>query len=123
MRSFIIYGSIAAIIAFVSFVAGFAVGLERGAFQAALQENKIAASSLRTEDLDLSAGFREYLKGRIYYNIATRYPNDHGYLLRRDWDFGPVDMTILGRPIYAKDPTAGIDSYESATSRLTNAER
>ena len=122
MRSFIMYGSIAAIIAFVSFVAGFAVGHKQGAFQAALQENKIAVGCLKWKpDLNLSPEFREYLKGRIYYNIATRYPNDRGYLFSSDWDFGPVDLDVLPSRIYAKDPYVDSESFTDATKHLSNA--
>lgn len=96
-------------------------GNNHGRFQAALEENKLAVNALKSEDHDLPPAFREYLKGRIYYNIASKFPNDRGYLLRRDWDFGPVDLTVLKRRLYAKD-LYDCDSYDRATAHLSDAE-
>ena len=110
------------LVAIVIFLAGAFWGYQKGEFQAALEENKVAAACLRAEDLIVSGEFREYLKGRIYYNLASTYPNDRGYLLRRDWDFGPVDVALLKRRIYAKDPGFPCESFDSATSSLSRAE-
>jgi hypothetical protein len=112
----------AVLIAGIGFLAGAYRGVNKGVFNAGLQENKIAAACLRADDLSLSPEFREYLKGRIYYNLASKYPNDRGYLLRRDWDFGPVDLGVLKRRIYAKDPNFPSESFDSATSHLSRAE-
>ena len=87
------------LVAVIVFLAGAFWGYQKGAFGAALEENKVAAVCLRTENLNISGEFREYLKGRIYYNLASKYPNDRGYLLRRDWDFGPVEIALLKRRI------------------------
>ena len=97
-------------------------GFASGRFEAGLEENKLAADCLRAEDLKLSPDFREYLKGRIYYNLASKYPNQRGYLLRRDWDFGAVDVSLLKGRIYAKDPSYDCESFDAATSHLTSAE-
>ena len=103
-------------------------GFKKGKFQAGLEENKIASTILRgrivgDHELAISPEFREYLKGRIYYNIATKFPNNRGYLLRRDWDFGPVDGTVFnGARVYAKDPAWACESFDDASSALTNAE-
>ena len=105
----------------VGFAAGAVWGIRRGQFQAALEENKVAASCLRAADLKISAEFREYLKGRIYYNIASKFPNDQGYLSRSTWDFGPVDLTVLKRRIYAKDPAFDSESFEGAIIGLSGA--
>jgi hypothetical protein len=110
------------LIAALSFMAGAGWGLRRGAFQAGLEENKIAASNLRSSDLSLSPEFTAYLKGRIYYNLASKFPNDEGYLLRRDWDFGPVDKGALNGRIYAKDPGYEAESFDSATRHLSAAQ-
>lgn len=107
---------------------GFCVGaylgngnaVQQGRFQAALAENKVAADNLSNESL--GPELREYLKGRIYYNIATEYPNTRGYLLRKDWDFGPVDRRIMRGSIYAKDPNYDTDSFDAATAHLSNAQ-
>jgi hypothetical protein len=104
-------------------VVGWFWGFSSGRFQAGLEENKVAAVCLRADDLIISADLREYLKGRIYYNLASKYPNDPGYLLRRDWDFGTVDLSLLKRRIYVKDPTFPSESFDAATSHLSKAER
>jgi hypothetical protein len=98
-------------------------GLSKGEFNAALEENKLAANLLRDPEIKLTPEFTEYLKGRIYYNIASKYPNDHGYLLRQDWDFGAVASTRLPDGIYAKDPTFDCDSFAAATKNLSRAEQ
>ncbi|MEW6159143.1 MAG: hypothetical protein AB1813_17090, partial [Verrucomicrobiota bacterium] len=69
------------IFAALGLVVGWWWGFQSGRFQAGLEENKIAAACLRANDLNLSADFREFLKGRIYYNLASKYPNEAGYLL------------------------------------------
>ena len=102
--------------------AAYVAGFKNGNFQAALEENKVASVCLRSNDLLLAPEFREYLKGRIYYNIASKFPNKRGYLLRRDWDFGPVDLSRLNRRIYAKDPNFDSESFNGATRHLTRAE-
>lgn len=115
----------------VIFTAGFFLGFRKGNFAAGLEGNKIAALRLRENasppvegwTVPLSPEFREFLKGRIYYNIATKFPNEAGYLLRGDWDFGPVDETFLKRAIYAKDPTCPAHSFDAATEGLSAAEK
>lgn len=107
------------LIAALSFWAGAGWGYGRGWFQAGLEENKIAASNLRSSDPSLSPEFAAYLKGRIYYNLASKYPNDEGYLLRRDWDFGPVDTAALMGRVYKKDPTYEAESFDAATRHLS----
>ena len=106
----------------IGFAAGAVWGWRHGQFQAALEENKVAARNLEDNHLNLSPDLREYLKGRIYYNIATKFPNDRGYLLRGDWDFGPVDLSKWSRQIYVKDPTGECSSFDSATQDLSEAE-
>ena len=105
----------------IGFAAGVMWGWRRGQFQAGLEENKIAAVNLQDNHLNISPDLREYLKGRIYYNIATKFPNDRGYLLRGDWDFGPVDLSKWSRQIYVKD-TWECSSFDSATGDLSEAE-
>ena len=109
-------------LALFGFAAGWLRGFASGRFEAGLEENKIAAACLRAEDLTLSPDFREYLKGRIYYNLASKFPNRRGYLLRRDWDFGAVNVPVLKRRIYAKDPNFECESFDTATAHLTRAE-
>lgn len=81
-------------------VAGLFVGLvlghRQGEFQAALRENKIAVANLKFHGTNVSPQLREYLKTRIYSNIEASYPSRPGYLIRTDWDFGPVDRGVLG---------------------------
>ena len=98
-------------------------GMKKGAFNAGLEENNLAANLLSNQELSLSPEFAEYLKGRIYYNIASKYPNDRGYLLRKDWDFGEVQTTQLPPKSFAKDPTFDCSSFDDATQKLTRAER
>ena len=97
-RSYVILLVVAA------FIAGVYVGGINGSrstsFGLALTENKIAAANLATDrnflgSTNLSPEFREYLKARIYHNIFSYYPSTKGYLLQKDWDFGPVDYRLL----------------------------
>jgi hypothetical protein len=57
------------LLAALSFVAGAwwgrEKGFERGAFLAALEGNKVAASNLTSSEPSLCPEFRAYLKGRI----------------------------------------------------------
>ncbi len=110
------------LIAAFSFLAGAQWGYSRGWFQAGLEENKIAAANLKSSDLSLSPEFTAYLKGRIYYNLATKYPNQEGYLLRRDWDFGPVETTALMGVSCAKDPSYTANSFDAAVRHLSSAQ-
>lgn len=80
----------------VGLLIGFIAGHRHASFHSALAENKIAAINLKFNHEKLSPQLREYLKVRIYSNVLVRYPNDPGYLLARDWDFGPVDRQVLG---------------------------
>jgi hypothetical protein len=75
---------------------GYMLGLRNGRFQVALQENKIGVTNLKLQGTNLSPQLREYLKTRIYSNIEAFYPSRGGYLIRGDWDFGPVDRGALG---------------------------
>jgi hypothetical protein len=84
----------------LAFVAGVIIGGVVGSrdarFGLALTENKIAAANLMPgRDIPLSPEFREYLKARIYHNVFSYYPSTRGYLLQKDWDFGPVDHQLL----------------------------
>ncbi len=97
-------------------------GLKKGAFNTGLEENKLAVELLSNQDLALTPEFSEYLKGRIYYNIASKYPNDRGFLLRKDWDFGKVHPTRLPPKSFAKDPTFNCSSFTEASSNLSKAE-
>jgi hypothetical protein len=87
---------------------GFVLGLKHASFQLALQENRVAAANLKfagqNGDSELAPQLREYLKARIYSNVHTYYPSTTGYLLERDWNFGPVNRTNLGNIAVFKDP-------------------
>ncbi|HXR04735.1 MAG TPA: hypothetical protein VN836_08520 [Verrucomicrobiae bacterium] len=104
------------------FVLGLAIGLLVGSifaskqtsFGAALEENKVAAANLRFYGADLTPQLREYLKARIYCNVNTFYPNTPGYLLQKDWDFGPVDRSVLGKILVFKDPNQIVWDWPSA---------
>jgi hypothetical protein len=88
----------------VAFIAGIFLGglcgSRSNSFGLALAENKIAAANLAADrnfygGTNLSPEFREYLKARIYHNVSSYYPSSKGYLLQKDWDFGPVDYQLL----------------------------
>jgi hypothetical protein len=90
----------------------FYLGFKRGSFQAALEESKIAISILQKDMI--KPQLKEYLKGRIYYNLHTKFPNDKGYRSKEDWDFGIVDTVKLLGIAYHKDPGHNITSFEDA---------
>lgn len=98
-------------------------GYEHGVFVTAMEENKMAAAILKSEDSEMNPWGREYLKGRIYSNLATKFPNDKGYLLRKDWDFGPIDANVSKGAIGSKDSTVENGSYDAATQHLSKAEQ
>lgn len=94
---------------------GFVFGLIHGQFQSALEEAKVAKAILKRDDISIEPQFREFLKGRIYYLIGTKF-YDSGYLTGREWDVGTVDTNVLQRPIYAKDPTFAPRTYNEAVA-------
>jgi hypothetical protein len=92
------------ILVIMAFVSGVVIGDIEGCrsteFGLALTENKIAAANLAADrnfsgGINLAPEFREYLKARIYHNVFSYYPSTRGYLLQKDWDFGPVDRQLL----------------------------
>lgn len=98
----------------IGFGLGFVVGWRNRQFELALQENKIAAVNLTLRSTNLCPQFREYLKARIYCNIYNYYPNDGGYLLQKDWDFGAVDRQVLGSIGVWKDPHQKVFDWNAA---------
>ena len=110
MRSPNIYITI--FICIVCSLISYILGSNHGYFQAGLEEAKIASANLDSQDLNPQ--FREYLKGRIYYNMATKFPDDEGYRNQDQWDFGTIDKKILGDIVYQKDPNYDIGSFQDA---------
>src|SRR5262245_15982766 len=49
-------------------------------------------------------------------NLASKYPNRRGYLLKRDWDFGTVNVALLKRRVYAKHLNYSFESFGAATA-------
>lgn len=103
----------------VGVVIGFAIGWRHRQFDLALWENKVAAANLRANrnlfgSTNLPPVFQEYLKARIYCNVRNYYPSKQGYLLSRDWDFGPVDRKALGPVGVWKDPDEKVWDWDSA---------
>lgn len=98
----------------IGLLVGSIVGSKGASFGAALQENKVAAVNLKFHNDDLSPQLREYLKARIYCNVNAFYPNTAGYLLQKDWDFGPVDKSVLGKMLVFKDPDQIVWDWPSA---------
>jgi hypothetical protein len=99
--------------------AGFVGGCRYQQFNLALQENKVAAANLKMNtDLhggtNLSPQLREFLKARIYCNVYNYYPGYSGCLLRKDWDFGPVDRTFLSNVAFWKDPHQKVWDWDAA---------
>jgi len=98
---------------------GFVIGWRYRQFQLALWENKIAVANLKSNH-DFFAGtnlppvFQEYLKARIYCNVHNFYPSKRGYLLARDWDFGPVNQKALGSVVFWKEPDEKVFDWVSA---------
>ena len=107
MKRRIVISAIGCFAAGVVFLVGFGIGLERGQLQASLQEAKVARAALMLDsgDFTLEPQLREYLKGRIYYVVGRRLRHHPGYISQRAWDVGTVDMGVLKRPIFAKDPS------------------
>jgi len=100
-------------------VIGFVGGSRYRQFDLALQENKVAASNLRSNrdwfgGTNLPAVFQEYLKARIYCNVRNYYPSRRGYLLQKDWDFRPVHLNVLGNVGVWKDPEQKVWDWDSA---------
>ena len=83
-------------------------------FDLALQENKVAAANLKFNSTNLCPQFREYLKARIYCNVHNYYPDDRGYLLQKDWDFGAVNRDVLGSIGVWKVPHQKAFDWDSA---------
>jgi hypothetical protein len=80
------------VIATVFLVIGHVFGLRRGQFQSALEEAKVSRAALYRDDITIEPQLREFLKGRIYYLIGTKF-SDSGYL-SKGWDVGAVNMDI-----------------------------
>jgi hypothetical protein len=107
----------------VGIIAGFIAGWHYRQFDLALQENKIAAANLMMNSQiyggsNLPPQLQEYLKARIYCNVHNYFPNKKGYLLQRDWDFGPVDLKVLGTICVWKEPDEKVWDWNSATNRM-----
>jgi hypothetical protein len=99
--------------------AGSVGGCRYQQFNLALQENKVAAANLKMNTdfyggTNLSPQLREFLKARIYCNVYNYYPSSSGYLLRKDWDFGPVDRTFLSNVVFWKDPHQKVWDWDAA---------
>ena len=100
--------------AIVGLAVGFACGRCQGQFQVAFQENRVACSNLRFRPTALGPQLREYLKARVYSNVAAFYPSKSGYLLSTDWDHGSVDRGVLGSVMVCKDPDWAAWDWSSA---------
>ena len=98
---------------------GYVSGLRRGQYQAALEEAKVARASLNRDDITLDPQLREYMKGRIYYLIGTKFYHARSEF-GREWDEGTVDTNILRTPIYAKDPTFAPRTYTEAVADMVH---
>jgi hypothetical protein len=98
--------------ALLGVILGFKLGWRQSSFQVALQENKVARANLTSTNT--APQLREYLKARVYYNVHRYFPSKSGYLLKSDWDFGPVDRNALGRLVVFKDPDWGAWDWKSA---------
>ena len=90
----------------------FYLGFKQGSFQAALEESKMARSVIQKDTINPQ--LKEYLKGRLYYNIHTKFPNDQAYRLKEDWDFGKIDTIKLRGIEYRKDPSFHITPFQDA---------
>jgi hypothetical protein len=102
----------------VGIAIGFVAGWRHRQFDLALWENKVAAVNLRANrksgGTNLPPVFQEYLKARIYCNVRNYYPSKQGYLLRSEWDFGPVDRKVLGDVGIWKEPDEKVWDWDSA---------
>ena len=103
----------------IGVVIGYVAGWRRRQFDLALWENKVAASNLLANrafygGTNLPPVFQEYLKARIYCNVRNYYPSTRSYLLRKDWDFGPVDRKVLGTVGVWKEPDEKVWDWDSA---------
>lgn len=96
---------------------GYFFGLRHGQFQSALEEAKVARATLHRDDIDVEPQLREFLKGRIYYLIGTKF-YDSRYLFGTEWDVGTVNTNVLQRPIYAKDSTFAPRTYNEAIADI-----
>ena len=104
---FLVFGCVLAGVAL-----GYWLGWRQACFEIALRENKVATVNLKFCGTNLTPQLREYLKARVYCNVYTHYPSQQGYLLQKDWDYGPVDRDTLGHVLVFKDQV--VWNWESA---------
>lgn len=82
--------------------------------QSGAMELRLAVSNLEKSSDSLSPQLKEYLKGRIYRQLASG--------VRSGWvdsnlDYGPIDRSILGPIKVVKDATSDIDLYKIAMQK------
>jgi hypothetical protein len=104
---------LAIVVLIASHFGAFALGAKLGYFQHALEENKVAIGNI-DHSPSVDPQFREYLKARVYWNIAMYYPAKPGYLIQKEWDRGPVNSALLGDVGAAKDPTIPVLTWQDA---------
>ncbi|MDF1815828.1 MAG: hypothetical protein P1V20_26755 [Verrucomicrobiales bacterium] len=84
-------------------MATFLAGVKYGRRQHALEETKLLVLALKkTGTRDPGNQFREYAKGRVYWNTYLYLSSDYASGLAED--FGPVNEIRLGNAEYRKEP-------------------
>jgi hypothetical protein len=106
----------ALIVGFISFCAGIILPGAMVPFvpsnQHALEEFKMCYWNLTFNDSSLTPQTKEYLKDRLYWNAVVHikpnsFPNYR-------FDFGPVDVSLLGTARGRKDCSSALEVYEDA---------
>lgn len=92
----------------------FIAGSRHGRQQHALEETKLLSDALiQSGGRDLGNQFREYAKGRVYWNTYLYLHPDQAESLLKD--FGAVNLIRLGKAEYRKEP---IDHESIRTNAL-----
>jgi len=91
-----------------AYVRGYLWGMWDGIGKHAIEEAKICCANLDFYTNGMSPQAREYMKARLYWNSAQHIPaKDFAF----ERDYGPIDLTVLGTLLAAKDPTASYATY------------
>jgi hypothetical protein len=96
----------------VAFASGYFVGVFDGKSKHAVEEFKICHSHLAQDAEKLAPQTKEYMKERLYWNAAVWIEPKRISSYR--FDFGPVDVSLLGAARGIKDDSTSEEIYRDA---------